>query len=195
MKALQKVPKNEEELIQAFVGGLSNLIAVERAKYVARKTEEGVVQGLNSIYAHNGIFVTPEDITEELGEQMVKDSVNAHLTKVQSEQISQVTKQEISNLESQVKQKYIGTKIKITVNNPKSDVVDAVLIDSRTSEYRVTRYNAKNIKGTIEDISFENNLLVIKPTLTARLIVPNRIQIHVYVIDLETMVPNIKIIM
>jgi hypothetical protein len=189
----QKKIVDYAELIQSYINALTNLVSMEQAKYAAEVSEQTILQGLNSIEKNNGLYLTPDDISTDIGERVVKDSVNAHLTKVQSEQIIDAVQNEVTRLEDETKKIYIGKKVTITIQNPKSDIVDAVMLDKITNEYRISKYNAKKIKGTIENISFHDNLLVIKPTLTARFIVPNRILIHIYVINLETMTPNIKI--
>jgi hypothetical protein len=166
---------------------------MEQAKYAAEISEQTILQGLNNLEKNNGLYLTPDDISSDIGERVVKDSVNAHLAKVQSNQIVQAAQNEVTRLEDETKKIYIGKKVTITVLDPKSDVVDAVMLDKKTNEYRISKYNAKKIKGTIENVSFHDNLLVIKPTLTAQFIVPNRILIHIYVINLEAMTPDIKI--
>ena len=185
-------PKNPD-LIQSYINALTNLVSMDRAKYAAKQSEQDLMQGLGSLGVSNGIYLTSDDIPAEFGDKVVRDSVNAHLVKIQSEQISQATIAEVSRAELEANKLYIGKKIQITIDDRESDVVDAVYLDSNSSNYRVSKYNAKKIKGTIEEISFKNNLLVIKPTLAARLIVPSRVFIHVYVINLDLMKPNISI--
>lgn len=181
------------DLLQSYINALANLISMERAKIAAKQSEEVVMQNLSGLGTSNGVFVTGNDIPPELGEKVVKDSVSAHLTKIQSEQITQATLSEVAYSEAQLKKQYLGKKVIINIVDPKLDVVDAVYLDKNSPNYRISKYNAKSIKGTIEDISFEHNLLVIKPSYSARLLVPNRVLIHVYVINIESMTPNITI--
>lgn len=181
------------ELLQDYVSALTNLVSIERAKYAADASEEVILRELNSLNRNNGVYVTPGDITPEAGDRILKESVSAHLTKVQSEQVVSAAEQEVTRLESEAKKQFLGKKVTVLVNDPKLNVVDQVLIDKNTNNYRVSKFTAKKIKGTIEKISFRDNLLVLKPTFKARVIVPNRVLVHVYVVNIEDMAPNITI--
>jgi hypothetical protein len=183
----------QSELVQNFLSAIGNLVSVERAKIIASQTEQQVIEGLDAIQTSNGLYLTPQDIPQSVAGRVVHDSVNAHLTKVQSEQLAQVALSEVSRLELETKQKFLHKKVIITVNKDCKDAVDAVLDDKNTGEIRVTPYNGKKIKGTIEDLSFENNVIIIKPTLTAKFITPNRHFFHVYVINTQTMTANIHL--
>lgn len=181
------------ELLQNYVSALTNLVSIERAKYAADASEQVILRELSSLNRNNGVYVTPGDITQEAGDRIIKESVSAHLTKVQSEQIVQAASDEVERLEGETKKKFLGRKITVLVNDANLDIVDQVLINKKTNDYRVSKYTAKKIKGTIENISFKDNLLVIKPTFSARLIVPNRILVNIYVINLEDMTANISV--
>jgi hypothetical protein len=190
---IQNNDTQANELIQSYINALANLVAMERAKNVAIESEAGVLSNLSNLGASNGVFTTPDDIPQNMAENVVKASVNAHLTRVQSQQIAQAAHYEITQSEANIKNTYLSKKIMVQLKDKNADIVDAVLVDNQTGEYRVTKYNATKIKGTIQDVSLENNLLVIKPTKMASLITPNRIFIHVYVIDMQTMTPNISL--
>jgi hypothetical protein len=182
------------ELIQRYIDALTNLITMERAKITASRTESDLLEHLDSLGTQNGVYLTPEEIPAVQGESLLKESFNAHLTKVQSEQIAQKSKAEVARLNEQTKKEFIGKKIIVDVIYNDSNPIDGVYINKQTGQYRVSKFKTKRIKGTVLDIIFENNLLVIKPNLTARTLTPNRIFIHVYVINLDNMSPNVSII-
>ena len=191
MKDIVKL--DNSDLIQCYINALTNLVSMERAKYAADVSEQTVLNELSNLNRSNGIYVRADDISEEAGQRVLKESVNAHLTKVQSEQIVSAAQAEVARLEEETKKKFVGKKVQISVRDKNLDVVDQVLVDKNTGQYRVSKFTAKSIKGTIENISFADNLLVLKPTLKSRMIVPNRLLVHVYVINLEDMTPNIVI--
>lgn len=193
MEKLSKQIATGENLVQLFVNSLTNLTSMYKAKHIAESKETDLYSSLNSINPNNGVFISSEDISPDISDQFVKQSVDAHLSKVQSEQISHATLNEIKFLESETKYTYIGRRVIIKILDKNSDVVDAVMFDKSTNQYRVSKYNSKIIKGKIQDISFENNLLIIKPSFIARSIVPNRVFIHIYVLNLEEMKPSISI--
>jgi hypothetical protein len=189
---LQKNTADNNELVQCYINALINLVAMERAKFAANQSEETVMSNLNSLGASNGIYITPADIPQNIADRVVGASVNAHLTKLQSEQIAKATKSEVAYSETETKNKYINKKVTITRLIKNNDSIEAVLVD-KLGNYRVSNYTGNKITGTITDISFEKNVIVIKPTKLSRLITPNRIQFHAYVINLDTMQPNINI--
>ncbi len=182
-----------QELIDYFSDAASSISAMSQAQNIAEVYESSVVNNLNNIGANNGVYITPSDIPLEQGEQFIRDSANAHLTKVQASQITQKTHQTIANLEIDAKSKFLGNKTMITKINSKSACFEAVIYDEKIRDYRVSKYSSRSVKGRIHDLSLENNLLVIKPNYTARLINPNRQLIYVYVINYEKNEPEIVI--
>jgi hypothetical protein len=181
------------QLIQSYINALTNIVSMERAKYAANVSEQTVLNELNNLDKSNGLYVRADDISQEIGQRVLKESVNAHLTKVQSEQIVSTAQAEVTRLEEETKKEFLGKKVQISIKDKKLDVVDQVLIDKSSGQYRVSKFTAKSIKGTIENISYADNLLVIKPAIISRMIVPNRVLVHVYVINLENMTPNILV--
>jgi hypothetical protein len=181
------------ELINRYIDALTNLITMERAKITAARTEIDFMQHMGNLGTTNGIYLTTEQIPVSQGELLLKESFNAHLTKVQSEQIAQKSQAEVSRLNELTKKEYIGKKITIDIINKNSKPFDGVYLNKNTGQFRISEYTAKRIKGTIYDVVFGNNLLVVKPNITSRVITPNRVFVHVYVLDLETMNPNVGI--
>ncbi len=189
---ISKQPQGSE-LIQRYISALTNLITMEKAKSIAEQKESQFLEQINSLGARNGVYLTSEEIPSNQGETLLKESFNAHLTKVQSEQIINKTEMEVQHLLQTTKQEYVGKKISIEVVNHISNPIDAVYLDKKMNQYRVSEYKVKKLKGTIQDISFDNNLLVIAPTYSAKLLTPNRTLIYVYVVDIQTMNANITI--
>ncbi len=189
---ISKQPKGSD-LIQKYINALTTLITTERAKIAAEQTENRFLGQMESLGARNGVYLTPDEIPAEQGEHLLKESFNAHLTKVQSEQIISKSESEVARLQEQARKEYIDKRVTIEVLENGSKPLDAVYLDKRSGQYRISEYTAKKFKGTIQDISFENNLLVIKPSLAARTLTPNRVFIQVYVLDLETMTPNVAV--
>lgn len=184
---------SSDGLLQSYINAISNIVTMQTANFLAEDYEKEIVNNLGSLNTRNGVFITTSDIPDGRAEKFVKDSVNAHLAKVQSNQIKSVTVQEIERLKTDTLRRFKGKKINIIKINSKSDIFDAVYLDSETGGYRISKYTAKSIKGTVEDISYEDNLLVIKPSYFSRILAPNRILIHVYVLDIQTMEPNINV--
>jgi len=183
------------ELIQAYVSGVGNIITMNRAKISADQTEAKLYDRLGNLGASNGVYITSSDIPLEAGEQFVKDSVNAHLSKIQAQQISNATIDEVATLEQATKKRFIGRKVTISRPSKNIDVIDAVMVDSKTGEYRTSKSTAKKVSGYIQDVSFENNLLILKPTFIASKLTPNRLAYQIYMLEIPTLSANVAITM
>jgi len=193
MKPTDATRPTGADLVQRYLNALTNLVTMERAKIIANNSEQDVLQQINSMGASNGIFTSGSDIPDSNGNQLVKDSINSQLMRVQSVQIAQKTTSEVGFSEQETKKLFVGKKVVITKLRSDKGIFSAVMVDSSTGKYRLSPFTASRVKGTINDISFENNLLVIRPSFFARKLVPNRLFIDVQVLDLETMAPNIDI--
>lgn len=181
-------------LVSDYRSAMTNLTTVETAKYMARQSEQATIHTIESAaLGNNNVFVTPGDIPATSQETLVKSSVNAHLQKVQAEQLKSFTAEQIAQMEQEDKRKYIGKKIRITVTDSAIEPVESLWFDNKTGKYHKGIIKNKVIKGLIEDIVFAKNLLVIKPLWTSRLFLPARKDYFVYVINPDTLAPAVDI--
>jgi hypothetical protein len=172
---------------------MSSLTLVQNAESVANSQEKSIIEQLNSAGTKNGVFVTKNDIPESSEDQLIQASMNAHMSKVQSTQLSEKTIAKVTELEAWARSVFIGTKVTIKKLNSKSDCIDAVIFNKQTGEYRTSVYNKSTVKGYINDIQLNKNLLVISPTMTAKFINPNRHLFYVYVVNTQNLTSEITI--
>jgi hypothetical protein len=191
--SIQTTHNSSAYLTQIYLDAVTNYIMMLRATNLANQTEQQAVDNLRNLNVSNGAYITANDIPREVGNKFAVDSANAQLSKIQAEQITESTKQVIGQQEEEAKKNFIGRKVIVKKIDPKADVFDAVLLDKKSGQYRVSKYNTKSTKGKIVDINLAKNLLVIKPTYTARLINPNRVFINTYVIDTNNMKMAVEI--
>ena len=173
-----------------FVSAMTNLTTAETAKLAARQSEQATLQTIESA---NPQYVTPGDLSPEVQDQLVRSSLNAHLQKVQADQIISLTDQQLSQTEIDDKQKYIGKKARITVLDRKFQPLESYWFNDKTGQEREGVLKSKSINGIIHDLSFRKNVLLLKPTLKSRILLPDRKFIFVYVINPETLIPAVDI--
>jgi hypothetical protein len=181
-------------LVSDFISAITNLSTAETAKYVARRTEQETMEALRSVGANtNPVFLTPADIDPQAQAHIARSSLDAHLQKAQSEQISAFTNQQVSQMEASARQTYAGKKVRIAIVDKAFEPIESVWFDKRTGNYRRGVIKKGSIKGSIDEISFGQNRLVIKPSLGGRLLVPDRKFFFVYPVNPETLAPAVKI--
>ncbi|HUP26176.1 MAG TPA: hypothetical protein VM124_00840 [Candidatus Limnocylindrales bacterium] len=185
---------NGRLLIADFQSAIANLVTAETAKYAAEQSEQATMQTLETVSAqNNGVYVTPRDIPQVSQEALVKSSLDAHIKKVQAEQITSYTAVQISQLEAEDKQKYIGKKMQVIVLDKDIGAIQSYWHDNQTGQSSQGLVKANAIKGVLEDMSFDKNLLIIKPLLASRLLLSARKYFLVSVVNPQTLQPIIDI--
>lgn len=180
-------------LIANFETAINNLATAETAKYVAEESEQETMRTINSTTAHNSVYVTPEDLSPEAQAEIVRSSVNAHLQKAQSEQINAFADQQVAEMEALTKQNYVGKKVKVSVLDKKFKPLESVWQDKNTGEVTQGTIKSSSISGVIDDINFEKNVIVLRPSFRDKLLVPDRKYIFVYVINPNTLTSTVEL--
>lgn len=192
---LKSVPALSGDLLVAdFHSALVNLATTEVAQAQAKQSEAAITTALQyNSPAQNGVFVTPGDLTPDTQETLLKHSLDAHIKKIQAAQISSFTANQVAQLEAEDRNKYAGKKVRVTVLGDHKDVFVSLWAYSQTGELRKGTFKGRSVTGIIEDVSFERNVLVLRPGLSSRVFLPGRKYILVFVIDMETVAPAVKI--
>lgn len=182
------------QLVADFHSALLNLVTMDVAQAEAKRSEANVTEALQyATSARNGVYITPGDIAPNTADYLVQNSLDAHLKKVQAEQIQSFTLDQVEQLQAETVSKYKGRKVRVTRLDDTKGIFVPLWADSQTGELRRGNYNGKTIVGTVEDVSFEQNALVLKPTFSARTLNPGRKYFLVEVISMETLEPAVKI--
>lgn len=183
-----------EQLVADFHSAILNLVTMDAAQAEAKRSEAGVTEALQyATNAGNGVYITPGDIAPDTADYLVKNSLDAHLKKVQAEQIQSFTLAQVEKLQADTLDKYKGRKVRVTRIDDTEDTFVPLWEDSQTGELKRGKYTGKAIVGAVEDLSFEQNTLVLRPTLSARTINPGRRYFLVAVISMQTLAPAVKI--
>ena len=180
-------------LVADFTAAMTNLATAETAKYAATKSEEDTIATINAAAPTNAVYVTPEDMSPAMQAAVARSSVDAHLKKVQAEQINSFTAQQVAQTEQDDKQNYIGRKVRVTVIDPEFKPLESYWFNNKTGQEGRGNLKFKTAKGRIEDLSLQNNVLVLKPTWGARLVIPERKFLLVYVVNPKSLQPAVRI--
>lgn len=184
------------ELVSDFVSAMTNLTTVHNARSIAEQTEQHALQTVS--YAGNSLqaaaqMQSPSGLTPDLQAEMVRSSVDAHVQKVQAEQITAYTEQQLTEMETADKQKYIGKKIKITILDPKFQPVETFWLNNRTGQYDRGYIKFKTVSGIITDMSLRENRIMIKSTRSGQLFMPARKFMVVYIVNPQTLTPAVSV--
>ena len=189
----QQLPISGEGLVADFHAALVGLVTTDLVVAEATHSELSVEDALRYNNPSNGIYITSNDISPEQVELLSKQSIDAHLKKIQAEQIQMFANSKISQQQEALSSAYKGKKVVITKISNNDDVFIPLWDDPQTGGLREGTYNGSTLKGTIEQLSIEKNILLIRPTLVWRKIQPTRRFFLVTVVNIETMTPNIFI--
>jgi hypothetical protein len=180
-------------LIAEFQSALNNLVTMDSAEAEAQYSEANIENALKYQAPQNGVFLTPQDISPEAADALVRNSIDAHLKKVQAQQIKAYASSQVSQQQQEAEQNYKGRKVKITNLSSEKDIFIPLWADKRMGQLREGTFKGNTITGTIEDLALDKNLLVIKPTWMWRSVQPDRRFFLVVVINMQTLMPNVEI--
>jgi len=180
-------------LITDFVAALTNRATAETAQFEAARTERDTIQAINAAAPHNAVYVTPGDMSPAMQAAVARSSVDAHLKKVQAEQITAYTEEQLRKLELATRAKYIGRRVRVGVLDPHFKPLESYWFNTRTGRESRGTLRFRNAKGIIEDLSLRNNVLILRPTIAQRLIIPDRKYIIVYPINPANLQPAVRL--
>lgn len=177
-------------LVADFQSAYVGLATAELAKSEAHRSEEAIVSELQSLSSQS--YLNPNGISPVRQNDIGRASVNAHVMKVQAEQLQQMSYQQLAVLQDELSNNYIGKKVLVTPFESSESPFDTVWLNKETG-YRTNQNTKKQIKGTIAEIWLDKNLLVIKPPLLPRMINSELNAYFVYVIDPVTAQPAVEV--
>lgn len=182
-----------DELVQDFISALTSRSIVESVKHEAAQSEDAALGGIAAADKHNNVYVTPGDISPEQQAVIAKASVNAHLQKMQAQQIEQYNADQLLAAQAAAAKKFLGCKVRVTVLDKEARPIETCWQDQRTGKlYMGSRY-PKGLTGIIEGVDMSQNQIIITPTLLSRTI-DKSIQYHiVYVVNPANLQPLISV--
>jgi hypothetical protein len=166
---------------------------IEGADYRARMSEEEILSRFSSYKQAEAVLVNPNDLPLKDDAELVRESLNAHIQKVQSEQIKNYGVHTIQDLEHKVDELYLNKKIKILVLDKKLGPIHNSWVDNRTGEPHLGDTRAVTVSGRIAAINLADNYIVIKPTMLRKFLNNSLIEYLVEIINLDSLQPMVSI--
>ena len=179
-----------QELVEEFKNSLIMRSTAEYAKEEAVRSENETVNGLDAI--SRGTYLNPGVVPEDLQEQITRASVDAHIKKVQANQINQNSKGQLLEMQIEADKNYKSKNVKITVLQREEKPIESIWLDPRSNQYYPGVLNTKGISGKIEEILLDRNSVMIKPNFLSRVSASNRKFFLVYIINPKTLEPMVK---
>lgn len=159
----------------------------------AVSSDEHMQQLVSHLPARNGLYVTPQDMDEQLRADFMAKSADVQLKKIQSAQISQATTSQIHQLEQALLKDLKGKKMTFTLRDKSFQPFDALWYKPQSGGLESVSLTTHQISGKIHDISLEQNLVVLTPGTLQRRINPNRKFFIVYIINPMTLEPAVSV--
>lgn len=179
-----------QRLVADYQSVLLTVATAEAAAHEAERSETELMQQLAG--ASRGMYLNPVALNDATGDYMVRASLDAHIKKVQAEQLQSMSVTQVSSVIAEDKTGYVGRRVRITSLDEGFQPFDAVWFDQRTG-YRTSPFKKRSIEGVIEEIELEKNLLVIKPKRLLRVINNNLQYYLIYPINPQTIRPSVEI--
>ncbi len=178
------------DLLEHFKNALILRSTAKYAKEEAERSEQETVQGLDAI--SRGTYLNPSIVPIDLQNQLTRASVDAHIKKVQANQIDESSRQQMTELQENANQKYVGKNVIVTILNKSAKPVESIWLNPNTGQYYNGVLNTKSVTGTIEEIMLEKNALLLKPHFWSRVGAKNRKYFLAYVISPDTLEAFVK---
>lgn len=187
-----QTPQNVGNLLVAnFQSALISMQTSEAASAQARHREETVVTEMAALSGRS--YLQPSAIEQAAQQRIGRASIDAHVMKVQAQQLEQLSYQQITEIQSNSTAQYVGKKVRIrTLDSAAETPFDVVWFNPQTG-YRSNRYKKTMLRGTISEIILTKNLLILQPKRTSRFLNRELDAYFVYVIDPLTLEPVVTI--
>lgn len=184
------VKPTSQQLLANFQTVFVSLMTVQAARSEAQRSEQAMINHLQTIGA--GGYLQPTALLNDNQDAVSKASLDAHIKKVQADQLDDMNAYQLQELQQQTQASYANCKVQVIVRTPERQPVEIVWFDQQHG-YRSNLTKKKMITGVITEVLLDKNALVLRPTAASRLL-NNRLHSYIiYVIDPDTCRPMIDI--
>lgn len=178
------------KLVADFQATMVNLAGAEFSAQEARASEKRALQELE--YLSSGTVLNPAYIPAESNQEIARSSIDAHIKKVQSEQIQQLTKAQLVVMSNDDKTQFVDRAVAVRPRTLDPTPIESIWLDKRRG-YTKGSVKTTQLKGTIQDVLLSKNVLLVKPTWSSRFFNPARKLFIVYVIDPTSLQPLVEL--
>jgi len=179
-----------KNLLEDFKTVFVSMATIEAAQHEAERSESAVMAYLSKV--NSGFYLNPNAISENSQMNAARASLDAHIKKVQVQQMTSMNAQQLQSLIDQDRSSYIGRKVRVSVTSLEIMPIVSVWFDINNG-YRDNQTRKRTVVGTVEEVLLDKNVLVLKPTSGMRFLYTNLQNYIVYIIDPETLTPMVDI--
>lgn len=189
MRRSKTPPGSGQQLLADYQTVFVSTATIEAAKYEAAQSENELINHLSDV--SGGTYLQPGALSSDMQADLTRTSLDTHIKKVQAQQLDSMNAQQLQQLLEQDRAIYLGRKIAVTSLRPKSDAIESVWFDQRAGfRSHVTR--KRRVVGTIQDVLLDRNVLILRPSFSARLLNNTLENYMVYVIDPDSLMPMVE---
>lgn len=179
-----------ELLVADFQNAFVSAATAEYAKQSAAQSENDLLNQLS--YWSGGNYLNPGNIDANVQQDVSRASLDAHVKKVQAQQLESLSLAQLSALITEDNKVYKGKKVVIEAIHSEIKPIDAVWFNPRTG-YRSNTIQKSSVTGTIQEVALDKNVLILKPKMLPRMINKEFQAYFVYIIDPRTAQPMVRI--
>lgn len=180
MKHHAQSKRTGQQLVADYQTVMVSSSAIDAAAYEAERSENELMQYLAS--TSSGNYLQPGDLGNPDESSIGRVSLDAHVKRVQAQQLQALNHEQMRQLLAQDKQDFIGRQVVIEQLDPSRKCIELLWFDTQNG-YRSNPTNKRRIYGIVEDVLLDKNILLVKPRLRNRLLTSNLQGYIVYVID------------
>lgn len=183
-------PVSGQLLVADYQTAFLALVTAMAAKSEAERSEHDLVSQLR--YMSGGGYLSPGQLNQDFQADVTRESLDAHIKKVQAEQLDIASSQQVEALSEQDKHDYSKRRVRVTVLDPKTTPIDSVWFNPHTG-YRHSSTKRTTATGSIVEVRLDENVLLLQPPLTTRLLYRELKYYAVYIINPETLEPMVSV--
>ena len=179
-----------QQLVADYQSVFMTIAMSETASYEATRSEQALLHELQSMSGN--VLLNPDSIPGGAQGDIAHDSLDAHVKKVQADQMRQLQLQQVSQLITDDQARYHGKKVRLNVLDSKDKPIDSTWFDSQKG-YHTGTTRLKQLTGIIEEVLLNKNALIVKPSWQKHLISPGLQYYTVYVIAPDSLQPMVSV--
>ena len=153
----------DAELVNDFITVQRILGTIEYAQEEAKQTENEMLKKISSYKTDDEVIVNPAHLPVSENDNILRNSFDSQLKKVQSAQLKEHGLSTIRDLQAKNNAKYLNKKVTIKLTDSKYKPFHNHWFNQNTGEDKLSPNKSKSISGKISQINFTENYIVIKP--------------------------------
>lgn len=185
-----KATLSGQQLVADFQSAFIALATSQVAHQEAARSESELMQQLS--YWSRGGYLQPGTIDGTGQADVSRASLDAHIKKMQAEQVEAMKNAHLDSLIQDNKLIYTGQKVTVDVVGASESPIDVLWFNPH-SGYRSNPFPKKHVSGVITEVALDKNLLLVRPGKMTTIINPELQCYVVYVIHPATAEPMVSL--